>query len=78
MNNKLIISVIVVLVLGFLGWYFYSNELSVSDVKTEMQSVIKSDAAKDQSTQPEDISDSVNNVDMNALNAQISADVNSF
>lgn len=71
-------SVLVVAVLVIGGWYFYTTMHTDSDVKSEMQSVIKSDATKDQSTQPDDISSSVDNVDMDALNAQISADMDSF
>lgn len=80
MNKTTIISTVIVIVLVAGGWYFYTNmntEPAV-DVKAEMQSVIKSDATVDQSTQPEDISASIDNVDMDALNAQISADMESF
>lgn len=78
MNKTTIMSVLVVAVLVIGGWYFYTTMHTDSDVKSEMQSVIKSDATKDQSTQPDDISSSVDNVDMDALNAQISADMDSF
>jgi predicted negative regulator of RcsB-dependent stress response len=80
MNKTTIISTVIVIVLVVGGWYFYTtmNTEPAVDVKAEMQSVIKSDATKDQSTQPEDISASVDNVDMDALNAQISADMGSF
>lgn len=77
MNKTSIISVVIVIVLVAAGWYFYTsmNTEPVTNVQAEMQSVIKSDATADQSTQPQDISASVSNVDMDALNAQISADL---
>jgi flagellar basal body-associated protein FliL len=79
MNKTSIISVVVVLALVVGGYYFYTNMNSdQTDVKSEMQSVIKSDSAKENSTQPDDISDSVDNVDMAELDAQISADHGKF
>lgn len=80
MNKTTIMSVIIVVVLILGGWYFYStmNTELDSNVQAEMQSVIKSNVTVDQSTQPQDISTSVDNVDMDALNAQISADMESF
>lgn len=71
-------SVVVVVVLVIGGWYFYTTMHTDSDVKSEMQSVIKSDATKDQSTNPDDISSSVDNVNMAELDAQIKADMESF
>ena len=77
MNKNIIIAIVVVVVLSVAGWYYYTtmNTEPAVDVQAEMQSVIKSDATLDQSTQPEDISASIDNVDMDALNAQISADL---
>lgn len=78
MNKTTIMSVVVVVVLVIGGWYFYTTMHTDSDVKSEMQSVIKSDATKDQSTNPDDISSSVDNVNMAELDAQIKADMESF
>jgi len=76
MNTKIIVAVVVVILIA-VGAYFYKMNMTDSDMvkNTQDMSVVKSDSSVDNSTNPDDISKSIDNVDMVELDAQIEADM---
>jgi hypothetical protein len=75
MNKTLMIVIGVVIVAGAGYWYSTMNSMD-ADMKTaDTSTFIKSDTVADNGTSTTDISNSVDNVNMAELNAQISADM---
>ncbi len=74
MNKNILISVVLVVVLLVAGYVYVTYEEKV-DVASDMQKVIPTSSTNSSSSNPEDVSNSVDSVNMTELNAQIDADI---
>lgn len=74
MNKNILISVVLVAALLVAGYLYVTYEEKV-DVASDMQKVIPTSSANSSSSNPDDVSNSVDSVNMAELNAQISADI---
>lgn len=74
MNKNILISVVLVAALLVVGYVYVTYEEKV-DVASDMQKVIPTSSANSSSSNPDDVSNSVDSVNMAELNAQISADI---